>query len=279
MRPTRFACLAAALLVLGLAALAACGGSSSPPAPPTCLDLVRNGAETDVDCGGPACLACTTGQLCAANRDCASGTCGAAGRCLAPTGAACLTNGSCGSDFCVDGVCCDTACAGLCQACSIAKKGSGAEGACGLIPYGMDPDNECAGPLSCNGAGACTAPACTNSVQDGAETDVDCGGPTCGPCANGRQCAVNGDCVSGLCAAGTCTPLAQGSACLSNGACGSGNCVDGVCCNTACAGACQVCSVALGASVNGTCGSAPAGTNPGNRCTAPQTCDGAGTCH
>jgi hypothetical protein len=47
---------------------------------PTCTDRVRNGAETDVDCGGqcPACVRC---QSCGVDRDCADGACGAQRRC------------------------------------------------------------------------------------------------------------------------------------------------------------------------------------------------------
>ena len=47
-------------------------------------------------------------------------------------------------------------------------------------------------------------PTCTDTVQNGMETDVDCGGPTCGDCANGDMCAVPGDCTSGVCSAMTC---------------------------------------------------------------------------
>ena len=51
---------------------------------PTCVDRERNGAETDVDCGGPDCEACGEGGGCAEGRDCDSGVCGEAARCLAP---------------------------------------------------------------------------------------------------------------------------------------------------------------------------------------------------
>ena len=48
-----------------------------------------------------------------------------------PVGAACTVAGRCASGFCVDGVCCAEACTGRCQACSAAKKASGADGVCG----------------------------------------------------------------------------------------------------------------------------------------------------
>jgi hypothetical protein len=40
-----------------------------------CSDGVRNGAETDVDCGGGDCPPCGSGQGCSAGTDCASGVC------------------------------------------------------------------------------------------------------------------------------------------------------------------------------------------------------------
>jgi hypothetical protein len=41
-------------------------------------------------------------------------------------------------------------------------------------------------------------------MKDGMETDVDCGGPTCGPCANGQGCLVPGDCKSAQCVNNKC---------------------------------------------------------------------------
>ena len=45
---------------------------------------------------------------------------------------------------------------------------------------------------------------CANGVQDGNETDLDCGGP-CAPCeAAGAACADNTDCAYSWCASGIC---------------------------------------------------------------------------
>jgi len=54
--------------------------------PPTCTDRLRNGSETDVDCGGPnMCPRCGTNQNCAVNSDCASMRCQMSNlRCRAP---------------------------------------------------------------------------------------------------------------------------------------------------------------------------------------------------
>jgi hypothetical protein len=43
--------------------------------PGACMDAIKDGAETDVDCGGPACPTCATGKLCAVDADCTSNTC------------------------------------------------------------------------------------------------------------------------------------------------------------------------------------------------------------
>lgn len=67
------------------------GGSSSPPPPVTCSDGIKNGTETDVDCGGK-CSRCTDGRTCSVANDCVSGTC---------TGGTCVTCADkqlCGSD-------------------------------------------------------------------------------------------------------------------------------------------------------------------------------------
>ena len=46
---------------------------------------MRNGTETDVDCGGPTCGACGTNASCSVGTDCTSGVCDATGHCAAPT--------------------------------------------------------------------------------------------------------------------------------------------------------------------------------------------------
>ena len=63
-------------------------------------------------------------------------------------GAACAVRSQCASGFCVDGVCCASACAGVCQACNL----SGSLGTCRAAPAGTACGS--AGAV-CNGAGAC----------------------------------------------------------------------------------------------------------------------------
>ncbi len=48
-------------------------------------------------------------------------------------------------------------------------------------------------------------PSCTNGMQDGNETGVDCGGGTCPACPLGGGCAANTDCqATTICSGGTC---------------------------------------------------------------------------
>ena len=48
-------------------------------------------------------------------------------------------------------------------------------------------------------------PTCADSVKNGVETDVDCGGGTCPPCTSGKLCRNNSDCATLNCANGICS--------------------------------------------------------------------------
>ena len=41
-------------------------------------------------------------------------------------------------------------------------------------------------------------------TDDGAETDLDCGGGSCAPCGGGKRCLADEDCASGACPSGRC---------------------------------------------------------------------------
>jgi hypothetical protein len=275
-----------------------------------CVDGFCCGAACTFTC--TACSLAKTGQpngTCAnitANTDpdneCPGNVnCNGIGQCgLFANGAACTLAAECSSGFCVDGVCCNTACSGLCQACSNAKTG-GASGTCGNVTANTDPDNECA--TECNGAGACEAPngtACTlaSQCQSGFCVDGFCCGTVCSglcqACSAAKNGGVNGTCgnvtnatdpdnecagVTTCNGAGACTKLAQGAACTLNTECGSGFCVDGVCCGTACTGLCLACSAAKTGGVNGTCANVVPGTDPDNECSgATPNCAAGGVC-
>ena len=100
---------------------------------------------------------------------------------------------------------------------------------------------------------AIITPSCSDGIQNRNETDVDCGGGTCGPCGILKHCAAGADCSSGTCRAGYCVgPLcgdgilndsetdvdcggsscykcSNGKLCVGGADCASGNCQGGYC--------------------------------------------------
>jgi hypothetical protein len=65
---------------------------------------------------------------------------------------------------------------------------------------------------------------CVDGVQDGTETDVDCGGTCPAQCAAGQKCLTNADCQTGLCqfVAGLKTCAAPGAGGAGGGASATG---------------------------------------------------------
>jgi hypothetical protein len=121
-----------------------------------CDGLGSCDAGVVTSCGNYVCNAGQTACLttCANHTDCTTSSYCTSNTCVTkkPNGLACALGVECQSDFCVDNVCCDTACdgnGGLCRACDL----GGTVGACTFVPDGQDPDNDCT--LSCNGSGAC----------------------------------------------------------------------------------------------------------------------------
>lgn len=153
---------------------------------PTCDDGVKNGAETDRDCGG-GCEGCPAGGRCGTIDDCASsvtclaGVCTACGEAVACRPGQLCKNGAC--EGCATAADCNAgqACqAGLCTDCP--NEGEPIDitrdprhcGACG---------NECAAPL--HAAAACKKSACTRAPCEAGYFDLD--GPTTVGCE--AQCA------------------------------------------------------------------------------------------
>ena len=95
--------------------------------------------------------------------------CDNAGDCKSGGGTACTGTADCaGGRFCVDSVCCDTTCGGVCNSC-LSSQTHGSTGTCAPIAAGLDPDNECAGPTACNGASSCYTSAQGSSCSHGYE--------------------------------------------------------------------------------------------------------------
>ncbi|MEW6272694.1 MAG: hypothetical protein AB1689_25740 [Thermodesulfobacteriota bacterium] len=197
------------------------------------------------------------------------------------------------------------------------------------VQNGDESDVDCGGPDagcercatggSCNAAtdcasgvctdGVCRAPACDDGVENGAETDADCGGPGCADCPAGDACLAPGDCQSGVCVANVCQAptcsdgvanaaetdvdcggpacpdCGPGAACLGAGDCQSGVCSGGACQAAACddgvqnggetgldcGGPCADCGTGGGCVGGGDCQS---GVCVGNVCQAPTCSDG-----
>jgi MYXO-CTERM domain-containing protein len=128
-----------------------CCGSSCTDACYRC-DLSGTGACTGVLTGGTdptAAVPCTAPNYCTSERKCTAGK--------KPNGAVCTVDNECGSNFCVDGTCCESGCQGKCQTCA------NATGTCKLVEDGKDPRKSCTnnGALNaacagtCDGKGAC----------------------------------------------------------------------------------------------------------------------------
>jgi FG-GAP-like repeat/FG-GAP repeat len=108
-------------------------------------------------------------------------------------------------------------------------------------------------------------PLCTDQIRNGDETDIDCGGGACGPCAIGDSCRSDGDCEDSTCPGGTCTPLPCVNGVRDNGEtdvdCGGGTCRPCAggrtcvaatdCFNQMCAGTCfELATVSFGDAVS-----------------------------
>lgn len=52
-------------------------------------------------------------------------------------------------------------------------------------------------------------PSCTDGIQNGTETGVDCGGSCTAKCPNGSGCTTGADCQSGVCTGGMCVAPGQ----------------------------------------------------------------------
>jgi hypothetical protein len=134
-----------------------CIGTRCDPA--TCNDGIKADPETHQDCGGPDCAPCEESESCLEDRDCLSNVC---------------TNNVCQKSTHIDG-----------------EKNDSETGVdCGYKtgPQYMCDDGEgCGASTDCASRvcylGVCQVPTCTDSIQNGAETGVDCGAPEpCPPC-------------------------------------------------------------------------------------------------
>ena len=253
-----------------------------------CTDLSMNGGETDVDCGGE-CGPCDDARACKIHQDCMSGVCydddgdgdGICTNCfngekdanevgvdcgpscerLCPLNSECTEDGHCHSFQCsTDNVCVAEATDPLCT---------------NNIQDPLEPGFNCGGPcllmdLQCADGQGCFAHddclrgnclwdevlssgeciSCYDGVLNGLETDIDCGGTDCGPCAaadvTDTSCTGIAECLplaasplvandlvgcvlsnSSDPASGFC--VIEGRDCLVGTDCRSGSCTGGIC--------------------------------------------------
>ncbi|MCB0704084.1 MAG: zinc-dependent metalloprotease [Saprospiraceae bacterium] len=194
-----------------------CGGSSCP-ACPTCSDGIQNGDETGVDCGGSSCAPCpctgenvtltivldnypeeTTWDIKAGGTTYASG--GAYG--AYPDGST-VVEVSCLNYGCYDFTIYDSYGDGICCA-----YGSGSyvltdAGGNVLASGGAFGSSE-----TTNFCISSSAPTCTDGIQNGDETGVDCGGSSCPACPTCNDGIQNGD-ETGVDCGGSCPDCPTG---------------------------------------------------------------------
>ena len=195
------------------------GGTCQVPAP---ADGVKNGDETDVDCGGTMSPACIDGKGCLARTDCISGVC-TAGVCQVPgptdavqngdetgvdcggakapkcpVGSGCLTTADC------DQVKCDTVqkkCLPASHTDGLKNNGETDIDCGGTAPTKCPSGQGCVATSDCNAVACdvgatklCLPPSHTDGIKNGGETGVDCGGTASAKCPTGQGCLTTSDC-------------------------------------------------------------------------------------
>lgn len=108
-----------------------------------CDNNEQDGNETDVDCGGVG--SCLT--LCSQGRQCVDAV-------------------NCETAICVDGVCCDEDCTGVCMTCE--------NGSCQPVQPNLEDPDTCTTPRACDGTGQCLL-------------------------VSGQPCTLDTECLSNLC--------------------------------------------------------------------------------
>jgi hypothetical protein len=183
----------------------------------------------------------------------------------------CSCDRECQTGFCVDGVCCTSACGENCKACNLPSS----LGECAFIPAGVKPadplvcaattpatcgqDGTCDGrggcrlyvkgteckPGTCDGDAVTGTLTCDGNGECSKAISQTCPPYSCLPATNrcATTCTTDVECAAGQqCLAERCGKSANGAVCQTSDDCSSGFCVDGVCCNIACSGTCVSCN-------------------------------------
>ena len=111
---------------------------------------------SSADCGLNACQSGTCSSSCTTDAECSGGAYCSAGACVEKDadGEPCTEGRTCMSTFCSDGVCCDSACTGQCEACNLTASVGKCSGVNGEPQGDRDP---CPGA---SGTDPCTARVC-----------------------------------------------------------------------------------------------------------------------
>lgn len=179
-----------------------------------CTDTGFKGCGAYVCTPGPQCLAfCMTDLECYSSNDyCSTGF-----QCVPKllVGQPCgLTPSECLSGFCVDGVCCNSACGDTCLACDV----QGQAGTCTPVPAGQQDVSTGVGYPTCSSA----THACDGVGQGVQHCKVILSAP----------CTYHSECIFGFCAVGSpgkSCKLGSANSCSANSDCASGSCVLGHC--------------------------------------------------
>ncbi|RMF02493.1 MAG: T9SS C-terminal target domain-containing protein [Bacteroidetes bacterium] len=221
------------------------GACGAPPVP-TCDDGIQNGNETGVDCGGPDCPACppcsdvtvsitldnypeetswtitnSSGQTVASG-----GTYGSQ-----PDGSTVVST-PCLEDGCYTFTINDTYGDGIC--CSYGNGSYTVTDPGGTVVASGGSFGSSESTNFCISDGP--APTCSDGIQNGNETGVDCGGPDCAPCATCNDGVQNGNETGVDCGGPDCAPCASCNDGVQNGNetgvdCGGPDCGPCVTCN------------------------------------------------
>lgn len=116
-----------------------------------------------------------------------------------PLGAPCENGFDCESGYCVDGLCCDSQCEGVCKACDLAES----LGFCSPVP----DDTSCSDADLCNGDEVCLRGECMPGEALDCRTTNPCAVSFCDPqtgcaeeqLADGYECGESMHCISGEC--------------------------------------------------------------------------------
>jgi hypothetical protein len=215
--------------------LVARANAPTPPGPclvGTCDELGRPG--TTPRPAGTACRAAPGTEMCDGAGSCVE--CNHTRDC-AP-GLYCDASHRCGSAPCTD-----LDCGGACPPCDVGKR-------CRV-------DADCQSYACDASTATCVLSQCLDHVQDGNETDLDCGGGICQGCELGQGCLLDLDCLSQACDVPTSKCILE--QCADHRA-------DGIESDVDCGGGCSACQSGQKCKGNGDCA-------PGHVClTATKTC-------